>query len=286
MLTDTFNLTIIAGNGTTDIEIVSIIVTGINDAPMARNDSFTVSENSTDNSLDVLNGSGADLDVEGDIFTITAVDPSSQGGSVFINAAKNALIYSPLTGFSGTDRFSYFIAAPSGAVGSTDVVVEVVANTPPDAGDDNFPIDGPVTILEDSVGNELPVLEANGDSSFAFADFDNDLDPITVVRVQNPGSSGGTITVKSGNKVLLYTPAPDFGGTETFTYTISDGRGGEDTATVTVAVTPIPDLPTLSEIGNQVIDEDNSTDVLGFTVGDPETGASSLIITVTSDNPP
>ncbi len=32
---------------------------------------------------------------------------------------------------------------------------------------------------------------------------------------------------------VSYTPAANFIGTETFTYTISDGNGGTDTATVT-----------------------------------------------------
>ncbi len=40
-----------------------------------------------------------------------------------------------------------------------------------------------------------------------------------------------------------YTPAADFFGTEVFTYTISDGHGGYDTAIVTVNVTGSNDAP-------------------------------------------
>ena len=42
---------------------------------------------------------------------------------------------------------------------------------------------------------------------------------------------------------LNFTPAPDFNGTATITYTISDGKGGTDTATVVITVTPANDPP-------------------------------------------
>ncbi|WP_452221531.1 Ig-like domain-containing protein, partial [Lacinutrix salivirga] len=41
---------------------------------------------------------------------------------------------------------------------------------------------------------------------------------------------------------ILYTPAPDFNGTDTFDYTITDADGDESTATVTVTVNPIVDV--------------------------------------------
>ena len=43
--------------------------------------------------------------------------------------------------------------------------------------------------------------------------------------------------------LLTYTPAPNFNGSEVFTYTVSDGNGGEATALVTVMVTPVNDAP-------------------------------------------
>jgi len=45
---------------------------------------------------------------------------------------------------------------------------------------------------------------------------------------------GGTVTL-SGNKIT-YTPPASYSGTETFDYTVTDGHGGEDTATVTVTI--------------------------------------------------
>ena len=46
----------------------------------------------------------------------------------------------------------------------------------------------------------------------------------------------GTVTVQP-NGSLVYTPPLHFNGTVTFDYTVSDGLGGTDTATVTIVVT-------------------------------------------------
>src|SRR5262249_29934829 len=40
-----------------------------------------------------------------------------------------------------------------------------------------------------------------------------------------------------------YRPAANYNGSDSFTYTISDGQGGTDTATVTLTVTPVNDPP-------------------------------------------
>ena len=64
----------------------------------------------------------------------------------------------------------------------------------------------------------------------------NDTDPnpgdmLTIVSATN--SPNGT--VMQGN-TLYYIPKTNYSGTDTFTYTITDGKGGEATAQVTVTV--------------------------------------------------
>jgi len=63
-------------------------------------------------------------------------------------------------------------------------------------------------------------------------DNDPDGDPLTIVSVTNPPNGS---VINNGNSVS-YTPDPGWTGTDTFDYTISDGKGGSDTATVTVTV--------------------------------------------------
>jgi hypothetical protein len=69
---------------------------------------------------------------------------------------------------------------------------------------------------------------------------DNDYDPdptdtLTVSSVTQPvhGSVGNNVSS------VTYIPDPDFHGTDRFTYTVSDGRGGTDTAIVTVTVATV-----------------------------------------------
>ena len=114
----------------------------------------------------------------------------------------------------------------------TETVTEgeiVLANQPPEANDNQF------TVEQDSVDNALDVL-AN--------DSDPDGDPLTIVSVSAPGNGQAAI---SGD-VILYTPAAGFVGTDSFTYTIDDGFGGQATATVTVTVQASGEVPVAADL--------------------------------------
>jgi subtilisin family serine protease len=66
-------------------------------------------------------------------------------------------------------------------------------------------------------------------------DTDANDDPLTVT---NPGTpSSGTTTLNATNTAVMYTPNPGFTGTDSFTYTASDGTADSNVAIVTVTVT-------------------------------------------------
>jgi hypothetical protein len=88
-----------------------------------------------------------------------------------------------------------------------------------------------------------------------------------------------------------YVPAQDFNGTDSFEYQVSDGNGGFDTATVTITVNPVNDLPvgqadSYDAIAGQAFSSsvsvlDNDTDVDGdalvaILVSGPSNGVLSL----------
>ena len=96
---------------------------------------------------------------------------------------------------------------------------------PPDAVNDT------ATVAEDTAANVIGVLGN---------DTDVDGDTLTVSAV----SQGAHGSVTNGGTSVSYTPAANFFGADSFTYTVSDGHGGSDTASVSVTVTNVNDAPT------------------------------------------
>jgi hypothetical protein len=132
-----------------------------------------------------------------------------------INADKT-ITYTPGTGYTGSDSFKYTIRDSAGkkATGTVSVTVQ---NRPPVAAADSAATDAdtPVTI---------PVL-AN--------DSDPDGHPLKINAVTQPANG---MVVINPDKTVTYTPAPGFTGSDGFTYTVGDGRGGTAQGTVTVTV--------------------------------------------------
>ena len=194
-----------------------------NTPPTANDDIATVSENSSNNSIDVLfNDTDADF---GDTLTLTSVTPPSAGGTATTDGT--IVTYSPAAAYVGVETFSYTI---QDALGATDTAMATITvsdvNDPPTVVDDNF------TVNEDSVGNGFDVL-AN--------DSDIESDPLTISSVTQ-GSDGGTVTTNGA--FVSYAPPADFADIETFTYTANDGNGGTAVATVRVNVANLNDPPT------------------------------------------
>jgi hypothetical protein len=95
-----------------------------------------------------------------------------------------------------------------------------VINTPPVAGNDTIERN-PLT----SVKVRLSTLLAN--------DSDADSDPLNIT-VSSTSASNATIRVSGA--FVFYTPPVGFTNADSFTYTITDGRGGSATGMVTVAI--------------------------------------------------
>jgi VCBS repeat-containing protein len=57
----------------------------------------------------------------------------------------------------------------------------------------------------------------------------------------NTNPTKGTVTASGGS--FTYTPNADFNGTDSFTVTASDGRGGSVTQTINITVSPVNDVP-------------------------------------------
>ena len=77
----------------------------------------------------------------------------------------------------------------------------------------------------------------------------------TIIAVGTP-SHGGIVTISPSSRVANYTPAPEFLGTESFTFTLSDGAG--NTSSATVFVTVVPDGQPQVQFDLEITDFDGS----------------------------
>ena len=254
---DEFEYEISDGNGgTTTAWVRFVVVNPVNDAPVADDDSATVDEDGAV-TVTVLTG---DTDVENDPLSVTAVSAPADG-VVTING-DNTVTYTPDPDYWGPDSFSYTVCDDGGLCDTATVSVTVdPVNDEPVAGDDNAvgPEDGEVTIV---------VLDD---------DTDAENDSLNVTAVSDPPN--GTVVV-NGDNTVTYVPDPGYFGPDSFTYTVSDGNGGFDTATVAVTVVAVNDPPTASDLNPTTIEDEPVTiDVLG-PAGDPE--GDPLTVTATS----
>nr|WP_281222040.1 tandem-95 repeat protein [Photobacterium sanguinicancri] len=85
-------------------------------------------------------------------------------------------------------------------------------------------------------------------------DTDVDGDTLTIVGVEATDDTHGKVHLDEDGNVV-FTPEPDYNGPASFTYTVSDGNGSTDTATVSVDVTPVEDEPVAPNLSFNV-DED------------------------------
>jgi hypothetical protein len=73
-------------------------------------------------------------------------------------------------------------------------------------------------------------------------DADADGDTVTLTGYDASALATGSLTANGGGS-FTYLPAGGWAGTEMFTYTVSDGLGGSDGATVTITVTDVAHAP-------------------------------------------
>ena len=69
-------------------------------------------------------------------------------------------------------------------------------------------------------------------------DSDANQDPLTISAVGNATNGSVTLDAQTGN--VIFTPTAGYSGPASFTYTVSDGRGGTDTANVSLTVEQDP----------------------------------------------
>ncbi|UCD99351.1 MAG: tandem-95 repeat protein [Chloroflexota bacterium] len=202
---------------------VTIYVTPVNDLPVALDDATIATEDNplAINPADLLNN---DSDVDGDNLNISAYTQPSHGTLTYENGT---FTYSPDANFCGSSSFSYTISDGELSATATVAVEVVCVNDAPVAQDDDL------EATEDTNQNF-------NSSDLLDNDSDVDGDNLTIDSFTQPVN--GTL-VDNGDGTFTYTPNPNFCGSDSFTYTITDGMGGTTTATAKINVICVNDAP-------------------------------------------
>ena len=147
-------------------------------------------------------------------------------------------------------------------------------------------------------GNTAPTISAIADVTinedentaaitFTIGDAETAAGSLNVAAVSNNTTlipNNNVVFAGSGaNRTMQITPAANQFGTSLITVTVGDGTAST-TETFLVTVSSVNDVPTISAIADVVINEDNQTSAISFTVSDVETSASALFVTAVSSN--
>lgn len=237
--------------GSLDYQVIQVTVAN---RPVLNQDSVGLNEDEsvTFNPLANDTDSGTSLDPG----TLSFLSQPAVG-ELTVDHATGDVTFTPPADFNGTVSFQYNVANNFGLFGTPATVLLTVApvNDEPEAFDDVFLADRDTATL-------LPVLK-NDDKGAPGEENSS----VLITLASNATAAGGTVVVAGDN--VQYTPAANFTGTDTFTYTIDDD-GMESTATVTVDVRDVSNF-TISAVqdatdtgGDSIVDSrPQSDEVIG-----------------------
>ncbi|MFR0693698.1 VCBS domain-containing protein, partial [Enterobacterales bacterium AE_CKDN230030158-1A_HGKHYDSX7] len=217
-----------------DPQTITLTVTGTNDKPVAYAGSQSTEENT------VLHGQvPVATDVDGTIAGYQLATDVAQGKGALTFNADGSYTFNPGTAFdhlaagqSENVTFTYQAKDNNGALSDPQTITITVTGTN----------DAPVAVPDTAHTSE--------DTAIRIDVLGNDTDAEHDALIVTGASAGNGTVVINQDGSLSYTPKENFSGTDTITYSISDGKGGTSSSTVTVSIEAVADKPTLSLDGS------------------------------------
>lgn len=210
---DSFSFTVSDGRAISAPAVVSLVTTGLNDAPIALSESTKAEEDSFVRIT--LRGN----DKEGSRLTYRIVNRPANG--TLTGDAPN-LTYRPLKDFTGVDVFTF--VASDGSLESEPATITVQV----------LPInDTPVAMPMEVSGIEDQPLAID------LKGVDVDGNPLTFTIFSAP--TRGQLSGTPPN--LVFTPARDFNGADSLRFTVSDGTLTSPVVRVSINIQPVNDAP-------------------------------------------
>ncbi|EPJ2732731.1 tandem-95 repeat protein, partial [Vibrio parahaemolyticus] len=246
--TDCFTYIVTSG-GVSESTTVSVDVTPVNDAPVAKDDIATTQED-TAVTIDVLPN---DSDVDGDKLSIESASVPKEQGTVEVVNGK--LVFTPAENFNGDAEITYTVT--DGQL-TDEAKVTVTVNPVNDA--PTIKVDAVESITEDAVSTDTVV------ATLTVRDTDTPEDQLTVSLENN--SNGYFVLV--GNEVKLTQAGVDAVNNDelnlkdlTISASVSDGVNPTANDSDSLIVNRVNDAPTVE---NAIADQELSEDFATYTI--------------------
>lgn len=218
------------GESFSNISVVDIAVSPVNDAPTSSDQSLIIDEDSSVPILLLGN------DVDGDDLTYFISVAPEYG---LVEGDFPDLIYSPYPGFSGADSFVYTVHDGDLSADASVNITVLPTNEPP---------------VAENVHLEL---EEDSNGMVSVIAYDVDGDPLSYLIITQP--EHGTLAGIAPN--FLYTPEPNYFGSDIFSYQVNDGKNDSNVAKVSLVITPENDPP-VANSANLFVAEDSELSIL------------------------
>jgi VCBS repeat-containing protein len=212
--TDSFTYRAGDGKNLSNLATVTLTVRPVNDAPVAQDDLFEVTQNNT-LTLPVL---ANDCDKDGDPLSVVLASGASHGVVEYDN--DGSIKYTPAPNFTGVDSFTY--RASDGQACSDPVTVTINVVPLKIAQDDAYTMTAGTVLTV-----KQPGILANDLVSTGWA-----------MACLSAGPQHGTLQNFDLFGGFTYIPTAGFTGADTFTYMVNDGTQYSNIATVTITVNP------------------------------------------------
>ena len=270
---DSFAYTLSDGYGGSDTGTATVTVGAVNASPALTNEGATINE---DTALiltsAMLNATDADNTAAQLVFALNAIPAN---GDLLRNAVvlsvndtftmqdvlDGLISYQPEANHNGTAGVTFTVTDGETTLPAETFTITINAvNDAPVAADDAFSGTQDTQIT----GN---LLSDNGNG----ADSDPENHTLSVTAGTFTTAQGGSITISTAGG-FNYVPLANFNGTDSFAYTVTDGNGGSDTATVTFTVNPALNIINGTAANNTINGTSADDGIYGFAGQDDISG--------------
>lgn len=242
---DSFTVRVTDEHSGSATRLVRITINPINDSPVAANASYNTPEDIPVNKT--ISASDPDVATNGDKLTYTLKAGSGPDhGTISLNSSSGAFTYTPELNYNGTDGFSVIVTDKQGKSAQADISIYInYYENDPVANNDAYTMD------EDDVSVVLNVLANDEDADIPYGD------ELTIANITGLPAHGNAV-IDSINNVILYTPAPDFNGTDFLIYQIKDSQDPAvyASARVDLQINSVNDPPSVTSTNDHEINED------------------------------